>query len=133
MSHNLLDHYRPNLSQYEEIYKKLHANPELSDLEEQTAKLIEGHLSNLFSELDIKTRIGGFGLFAVCKNGSGKTILLRADFDALPVAEKTGLEYASTKKMQDVHGNLKPVMHGKPYLLNALKSFGLTLACLQHL
>lgn len=117
MSQALIESYRPDLSQYEEIYKKIHANPELSDLEEETAKLIEGHLTTLSSDLIIKTKIGGFGLFAVCKNGSGKTILLRADFDALPVEEKTGLEYASKKRMQDVHGDIKPVMHGKLYVL----------------
>ncbi len=103
-----------DLSQYEEIYKTLHANPELSNMEEQTAKLIESHLRALSPDLGIKTKIGGHGLIAICKNGSGKTILLRADFDALPVEEKTGLEYASKKKMQDVNGDLKPVMHGKP-------------------
>jgi metal-dependent amidase/aminoacylase/carboxypeptidase family protein len=113
MSATLIDRYRPDLSRYEEIYKKLHANPELSDLEEQTASFIEDHLTKLSPDLDIKTKLGGFGLIAICRNGSGKTILLRADFDALPVAEKTGLEYASKKKMQDVHGDLKPVMHGK--------------------
>lgn len=112
MSRSLVDQHRPELLQYEEIYKTLHSNPELSDLEEQTADLIEGHLRNLSPELDVKTRVGGFGLLAICTNGNGRTILLRADFDALPVEEMTGLEYASKKKMRNVEGDLKPVMHG---------------------
>lgn len=117
MAQSLFDRHLTDLTQYEEIYKKLHANPELSDLEEETARLIESHLRKLSSDLEIKTKIGGFGLIAICRNGNGKTIMLRADFDALPVAEKTGLEYASRKKMQDVHGDLKPVMHGKLHIL----------------
>lgn len=112
MSRSLIDRNRPELLQYEEIYKTLHANPELSDLEEQTADLIEAHLRKLSSGLDIKTKIGGFGLLAICENGSGKTILLRADFDALPVEEMTGLDYASKIKMRNIEGDLKPVMHG---------------------
>jgi metal-dependent amidase/aminoacylase/carboxypeptidase family protein len=47
----------------------------------------------------------------VLKNGGGKTLLLRADIDALPVQEQTGLAYASTKRMKDVEGVEKPVMH----------------------
>ena len=113
MSCTLVDRYRPDLSQYEEIYKHLHVNPELSDLEEQTAKFIEDHLTKLSADLEIKTKIGGFGLIAICRNGGGRTILLRADFDALPVEELTGLEYASTKRMKDANGDMKPVMHGK--------------------
>ena len=112
MARFLVDRYLADLTEYEEIYKKLHANPELSDLEEETATLIENHLRKLSSDLEIKTKIGGFGLVGICRNGSGRTVMLRADMDALPVAEKTGLEYASKKKMQDVHGDLKPVMHG---------------------
>jgi metal-dependent amidase/aminoacylase/carboxypeptidase family protein len=113
MSQTVVDRCRPDLSQYESIYKHLHANPELSDLEEETADFIEAHLKKISPDLEIKTRIGGFGLVAICKNGRGKTILLRADFDALPVMEKTGLDFASKKKMKDVLGDLKPVMHGK--------------------
>ena len=101
-----------DLAPYEEIYKHLHANPELSDQEEETAKLVTEHLSKLLPDLEIHTAIGGHGVIAICRNGEGKTILLRADFDALPVAEKTGLPYASKKTMKDVNGNKKSVMHG---------------------
>jgi exo-1,4-beta-D-glucosaminidase len=99
-----------DLVPYENLYKHFHANPELSNLEEQTAAAIADHLSN-FQVFDIHTNIGGHGLAAVLKNGDGPTVLLRADMDALPVEEQTGLAYASTKTMMDVNGLDKPVMH----------------------
>jgi amidohydrolase len=106
---SLISEHRPNLSSYTDLYKHFHANPELSYLEHETAaKIIE-----LLKELgtfevfpDIST-----GLAAVFKNGTGKTVLLRADIDALPVQEKTGFEYASTKTMKNLDGVEKPVMH----------------------
>ena len=54
---------------------------------------------------------GGTGIAALLFNGDGPTVLLRADFDALPVDERTGLEYASKKRMVDADGIEKPVMH----------------------
>ncbi|KAF2032239.1 metal-dependent amidase/aminoacylase/carboxypeptidase [Setomelanomma holmii] len=102
---------RPDLKSYEELYKWFHANPELSFHEEQTAAAIVKHLQT-FNEFDIHSPIGGHGLAAVLKNGSGKTVLLRADIDALPVAEKTNLPYASIKVMIDRdEGVEKNVMH----------------------
>lgn len=53
----------------------------------------------------------GHGVAAVLKNGAGKTVLLRADMDGLPVEEQTGLEYASKARQKDVQGIEKPVMH----------------------
>ena len=109
----LLDKHRPDLGHYEEIYKHCHSNPELSTQESETAQLIADHLKKLSSDLDIRTSIGGHGLIAICKNGPGKTVLLRADIDALPLGEKTGLDYASKKTMKDTDGLVKSVMHGK--------------------
>lgn len=109
----ILDKHRPDLAPYEDLYRHLHANPELSTQEKETAQLIADHLSRLSSDLDIRKSIGGHGLVAILKNGTGKTVLLRADIDGLPVAEKTGLPYASQKTMLDVDGIVKPVMHGK--------------------
>ena len=109
----ILDKHRPDLATYEDLYKYLHANPELSMQEKETAQLIAERLSKLSSDLDIRKNIGGHGLVAILKNGAGKTVLLRADIDALPVAEKTGLPYASKKTMKDVDGIVKPVMHGE--------------------
>src|SRR5262249_16924460 len=59
----------------------------------------------------VTTHVGGFGVVAVLRNGKGPTVMLRADMDALPVEEKTGLPYASTVKTKDDAGNVVPVMH----------------------
>lgn len=95
---------------YEALYKHLHAHPELSNLEAQTAATMASHLSNLGS-FKITTGIGGHGLVGVLQNGLGKTILLRADMDALPIKEATGLPYAGAVTMPDVNGVVQPVMH----------------------
>jgi metal-dependent amidase/aminoacylase/carboxypeptidase family protein len=106
----LLTQHRPNLLPYESLYKHLHANGELSTQEVETSALIVSELRKLSSEfhltdqeeLDIRTNIGGYGLIAILKNGPGPTVMLRADMDALPVVEKTGLEYQSVKRMRDM-------------------------------
>lgn len=106
----LIDSVKLDLKSYEELYKYYHQTPELSHVEAETA----AHLADQIRKLgvfEVHTDIGGHGLAAVFKNGKGKTILLRADFDALPVEEQTGLEYASTKRMKDINGLEKPVMH----------------------
>jgi metal-dependent amidase/aminoacylase/carboxypeptidase family protein len=96
--------YHPQLDRY------FHANPELSFQEESTAASIVKHLGSL-NAYEIHASIGGHGVAAVLKNGPGKALLLRADIDALPVEERTGLAYASTKRMKDLEGLEKGVMH----------------------
>ncbi|KAJ5970456.1 hippurate hydrolase [Penicillium vulpinum] len=102
-----------DLSAYASLYREFHQNPEISTLEHETSEKIAAHLKSLSSDLDIRTGIGGTGLISICKNGSGPTVLLRADMDGLPVHEDTGLEYASTKTMKDTQLDdaVKPVMH----------------------
>ena len=101
----------PDLSPYEKLYKHFHSHPELSLQEFETAAAIATHLENL-KVYDVHTNIGGTGLVGVLKNGPGNTILLRADMDALPVKEQTGLEYASKVTIKDESdGLMKPVMH----------------------
>jgi len=108
----LIEQHRPKLASYEELYKHFHANPELSNQENETAAAIAAHLKEQISkDFDVRTAIGGTGIAALFHNGSGPTILLRADFDALPVEERTGLPYASKKRMVDADGIEKPVMH----------------------
>ena len=107
---SIVNKHRPDLAPYETLYKYLHANPELSYSERETASTIRSHLSK-HNGLDIHTAIGGHGIAATLSNGSGPTVLLRADTDALPVLEKTGLPYASTKRMKDAEGKDQPVMH----------------------
>ncbi|KAK0907661.1 hypothetical protein LTR02_005374 [Friedmanniomyces endolithicus] len=110
--HALVEQHRPDLSPYQALYKHFHANPELSNQEHETAATIAKHLTSTISpDFDVRTGIGGTGIAALLSNGSGPTVLLRADFDALPVEEKTGLPYASTKRMRDADGVEKPVMH----------------------
>lgn len=99
-----------DLSPYEDLYIQFHQNPELSNQEKETAATVAGLLSK-FGVFDIHTNVGGHGLAAIWKNGPGNTVMLRADMDALPVEEKTGLPYASTKKMLDAGGQERPVMH----------------------
>jgi amidohydrolase len=99
-----------NLGPYEDLYKYFHANPELSLQEKATSEKITTVLSNL-GPYEIHTNIGGYGLVGILRNGPGKTILLRADMDALPIKEATGLPYASSVTMRDGDGIIKPVMH----------------------
>jgi len=106
---SLVASHRPNLDTYVELYKHFHANPELSFQEFETASKIAQLVGGL-GVFEVFPNIST-GLAAVFKNGPGKTVLLRADIDALPVLEKTGLEYASKKVMKDLDGVEKPVMH----------------------
>lgn len=87
-----------DLTPYEDLYKYFHANPELSLQEKYTSQKIAAHLSQL-NAYEVHTNIGGYGLVGILRNGVGKTILLRADMDALPVKELTGLPYASSVTM----------------------------------
>jgi metal-dependent amidase/aminoacylase/carboxypeptidase family protein len=99
-----------NMAKYEALYKHLHAHPELSNLEAQTSRTLTDQLSQL-QAFKITTGIGGHGHVGVLDNGPGKTILLRADMDALPILEATGLPYFSAVTMLDVEGVMRPVMH----------------------
>ena len=67
----------------------------------------------LSNDFEIRGSIGGHGLIAILENGPGEVVLLRADMDALPVAELTGLEYSSHKQAKDINGELQNVMHGQ--------------------
>ena len=81
---------------YNEIYRDLHRNPELSGKEINTARKVAAHLRSL--GLEVHEGIGGHGVVGVLKNGTGKIGMLRADMDALPVEEATGLSYSSQVK-----------------------------------
>lgn len=68
-----------DLNPYETLYKHFHAHPELSLQEAETASKVAAHLGSLGAGYEINTSIGGHGLAGVLRNGTGKTILLRAD------------------------------------------------------
>jgi hippurate hydrolase len=95
--------------EWEKLYKHLHANPELSFHEKNTMQHLAQYMKKLGFE--VHDNFGGYGLVCVLKNRSGKTILLRTDTDALPIAEKTGAEYASKVTTKDDDGNTVGVMH----------------------
>ena len=112
-----------------QIYKSLHENPELSLKEKNTARFLSDELEGLGFDVtervgddwvqakikkDVGTiyeDVGGYGVVAVLKNGDGPTVMLRADMDALPLEEKTGLPYESEVMQQSYRGEDVPVMH----------------------
>ncbi len=92
-----------------DLFTHFHQNPELSFQEHQTAKRMAKELRDL--GYDVTENIGGTGVVAVLKNGPGRTIMLRADSDGLPVKEDTGLSYQSRAKQIDPLGKEQYVMH----------------------
>ncbi|MEQ8848084.1 amidohydrolase [Botrimarina sp.] len=92
-----------------ELYKELHAAPELSLMEEETA----ARLADAWERAGyaVTRGVGGTGVVAVLGNGDGPTLMLRTDLDALPVVEQTGLEYASKVFTTDKRGATVGVMH----------------------
>ncbi len=93
----------------EDLYRHLHAHPELSRQEHATAALVARDLREWGYE--VLEHVGGTGVVGVLENGPGRTVLVRADMDALPVREATGLDYASTVTAVDATGATVPVMH----------------------
>lgn len=97
------------LPELETIYKDLHQHPELSMQEVRTAQ-IAGDYAQKFG-FDVTRQVGVTGVVAVLRNGDGPTVMLRADMDALPMAEASGLPYASTVKAKDEEGYEVGVAH----------------------
>lgn len=93
----------------EDFYRDLHAHPELSHQEQRTAAAVAERLRGC--GFDTHTGVGGTGVVGILANGAGPRVLLRADMDALPVREATGLDYASTSTATDAAGVEVPVMH----------------------
>jgi hippurate hydrolase len=98
-------------------YKQLHAAPELSMQEKNSSALVASRLKKL--GYDVTYPVGQYsepgatcyGVVAIMRNGSGPTLLVRSDMDALPVQEQTGLPYASTVRAKSQTGDDVPVMH----------------------
>ncbi len=101
-----LDGLLPDL---EALYKDVHAHPELSMQETRTAGLAADRLRA--AGYEVTTGVGGTGVVGLLRNGDGPTVMLRADMDALPVEETTGLPYASKISAKDRDGNTVPVGH----------------------
>jgi|TARA_B100001063_G_C16744686_1_gene546788 hippurate hydrolase len=91
------------------LYKYLHANPELSWQEDETANLLSNKLENF--GFDVSRGVGKKGVVAIYENGKGPVLMIRADMDALPVEEKTNLPYSSKVRSINRSGVEVPVMH----------------------
>src|SRR6185312_17548784 len=101
-----LDGLLPDL---EALYKHVHSHPELSMQETRTGGLAADRLRD--AGYEVATGIGKTGVVGQLRNGDGPTVMLRADMDALPVKEATGLPYASTVTATDSQGKTVPVAH----------------------
>lgn len=101
-----LDGLLPDLT---EFYKDVHAHPELSMQETRTAKLAADRLRA--AGYEVTTGVGKTGVVGLLRNGDGPTVMLRADMDALPIQETTGLPYASRVTATDREGQTVPVSH----------------------
>lgn len=97
------------LGDLENLYKDIHAHPELSMQEHRTSSIAADHLRK--AGFEVTTRVGKTGVVGLLRNGDGPTVMLRADMDALPVKETTGLSYASQATANDAEGKTVPVMH----------------------
>ena len=101
-----LDAIYPDL---EALYIDLHRNPELAFQESRTSATLAAQLKALGFE--VTTGVGKTGLVGVLRNGPGPTAMLRTELDALPIQEKTGLPFASTRVVTTAAGQTVPVMH----------------------
>ena len=104
---SIIDKYRPNLAPFEDVYRDIHQNPELSDLEVRTANIAASHLKGLDGFL-VHRGVGGHGVVGVLDNGPGSVILLRADMDALPLLEKRTWNTRVPKSQRIVKGTKPP-------------------------
>ena len=93
----------------EDFYRDVHSHPELSHQEQRTAALVTERLRG--SGFQVHSGVGGTGVVGVLEHGEGPTVLLRADMDALPVKEATGLPYSSSVTTVGTDGVEVPVMH----------------------
>lgn len=98
--------YRANL---DALFRHFHEHPELSGKEVQTAARLARELRAF--GLEVTEGVGGTGVVAIARNGSGPTILIRADMDGLPIEERSGLPYASKARQLDPAGIERAVMH----------------------
>lgn len=99
----------PLIPDLEALYKDVHAHPELSMQETRTAGLAADRLRA--AGYEVTTDVGNTGVVGLLRNGDGPTVMLRADMDALPVEEATGVPYASKVTATDPEGKTVPVMH----------------------
>lgn len=98
-----------DLTKLSEVYRDLHAHPELSFAETRTAGIVAEHLREMGFE--VTENVGQTGVVGALERGDGPCVLVRADMDGLPVKEETGLPYASQERGLSASGSDVPVMH----------------------
>ncbi len=103
------DAIRADLPGLMEIYRDLHANPELSFQETRSARIMADAARK--AGFEVTEKVGKTGVVAVLRNGEGPTVLIRADMDGLPVTEQTGLPFASVKRGVSSAGVESGIMH----------------------
>ena len=108
-SRSVPQNLRDLLPDLERLYTDIHSHPELSMQETRTAGIAAERLRA--AGYEVTTGIGKTGVVGLLRNGAGPTVMLRADMDALPVEEATGVPYASKAKATDPEGKSVPVMH----------------------
>ena len=118
------------LPELREFYEDLHRHPELSFAEVRTSGIMAQRLSDLGFE--VTTGVGRTGVVATLDNGAGHTVLLRADIDALPVKEATGLSYASTATGIDSDGAEVSVAHACGHDMHATWLIGAATQLVKH-
>lgn len=114
----------------ESLYKDFHSHPELSMQETRTADIAAQHLRA--NGYNVATGIGKTGVVGVLQNGDGPVVMLRADMDALPVGEGTGLPYASNQTATDREGKTVPVMHACGHDVHVTWLIGASTLFAQH-
>src|SRR5436309_15837430 len=97
------------LPDLEKLYIDIHLHPELSMQETRTAGIAAQRLRD--AGYDVTTGVGKTGVVGLLRNGDGPVVMLRADMDALPIEEATGLPYASKATATDREGKTVPVSH----------------------
>lgn len=107
-SEKINEYLKSDIDYLIDFYKQRHQNPEVSLKEKETSKALSTELRK--AGFEVTENIGGYGIVGIMKNGNGPMILYRTDMDALPMVEKTNLDYASTFTMDD-NGVEVPTMH----------------------
>lgn len=120
----LINDHTVDLSWQKDMYRHLHAHPELSQMEYKTADLIAKELRGL-GVYEVKENIGGYGVVGILENGPGPVVLFRADIDALPVKEETGLDFASQEVGIARDGSHTAVMHACGHDMHMTAGLGL--------
>ena len=126
----MLDTIPELLADLRALYEDLHTHPELSFVEIRTMGVLADRLEALGYE--VTREVGRTGVVAILANGDGPTVLLRADVDALPVQEATGLPYASTVRAPGPDGEEVPVAHACGHDMHAAWMIGVATLLARH-